>query len=385
LHPERLYLQGFDPASVPSPCYVVDLGALRRNAEILGKVSRESGAKILLALKGFALTAAFDALKPHVVGVCASSPNEAELGKTFFGGEVHTYSPAFSLDSLERCLPFSDHLVLNSPSQVKRFNDRVRSAKVSLGLRVNPQYSEGQVPLYDPCAPGSRLGTPLEQLSAQDLEAVDGLHLHALCEQGADVLERTVQVVEAHFGSALSRLSWLNCGGGHHITQPDYDVQRLIELCCRLKQDYGVQVILEPGEAVAIHTGALVASVLECAHNEMDLAILDCSVTCHMPDVLEMPYRAEILGASKRDHLPFSYRLGGQSCLAGDVLGDYSFSEPLQVGQRLVLEDMSHYTMVKTTTFNGVDLPSIALYEPKTQSVEVVREFGFQDFAHRLG
>lgn len=384
MHPERPYLVDFDIESVPSPCFVVDLGALRRNAAILGRLSSESGAKVLLALKGFALTSVFECLKPHVSGVCASSPNEARLGRECFGGEVHSYSPAFSSEALDRCLAFSDHVVFNSLGQLDAFAPRVRSRGLSLGLRVNPLYSEGRVPIYDPCAPGSRLGVPIGQLSSEHLKALDGLHMHALCEQGADVLVRTMEVLEGHFGEALSSLGWLNLGGGHHITQPDYDLDALVMLCQRLRRDYGVQVILEPGEAVAINTGALVTRVLDLPHNQISLGVLDCSVSCHLPDVLEMPYRAEIRGGALPGEHEHLYRLGGQSCLAGDVLGDYSFPFPLRLGQRLLLEDMSHYTMVKTTTFNGVDLPSIAIYEPETGEVEVLRAPSYEDFSSRL-
>ncbi len=384
MHPERPYLVDFDIDSVPSPCFVVDLGALRRNAEILGRLSSLSGAKVLLALKGFALSSVFRHLKPHLSGVCASSPNEARLGRECFGGEVHTYSPAFSLETLDRCLECSDHVVFNSFGQLEAFAPRVRSRGLSLGLRVNPQFSEGRVPIYDPCAPGSRLGVPIDQLSPKHLEGLDGLHFHALCEQGADVLLRTVTILEDHFGEALSGLEWLNLGGGHHITQPDYDLDALICLCQRLREDYGVQVILEPGEAVAINTGALVTRVLDLPRNEIALAVLDCSVSCHLPDVLEMPYRAEIRGAALAGEHEHLYRLGGQSCLAGDVLGDYSFPAPLALGQRLLLEDMSHYTMVKTTTFNGVDLPSIATYEPESGEISVLRSSSYEDFSSRL-
>jgi carboxynorspermidine decarboxylase len=395
MHPERPYLQGFNSEMSPSPCYIVDLGALRRNAEILKHVADTSGAKVLLALKGFSLSATFPMLRDYLSGVCASSPHEAQLGREKFSGageahEVHTFSPAFSEADFETCLKLSDHMVLNSFAQYERYGQRIRSAGKELGLRVNPKYSEGEVDLYDPCAEGSRLGIPIEQFKAHSLEKdgellIDGLHMHTLCEQGSDVLERTVAVLEAKLAPLLHKVKWLNLGGGHHITQPDYDIERLIKLLKRLRDQYGVQVYLEPGEAVAINTGAMVTTVLETQRNgNMDIAILDTSVTCHLPDVLEMPYRASILGAGMPQEKKYTFRLGGQSCLAGDVLGDYSFDEPLKVGQRLFLEDMSHYTMVKTTTFNGIGLPSIALWDAEENKLEVTKTFDYEDFASRL-
>jgi carboxynorspermidine decarboxylase len=363
---------------------VVDVGALQRNAEILRGVAEASGAKILLALKGFALSATFPLLKKYLSGVCASSPHEAQLGRELFGAEVHSFSPAFNEDDFESCLELSDHMVLNSWNQVKRYGSRVKAANKQLGLRVNPQYSEGEIELYDPCARGSRLGTPIDQIKGRDLSGLDGLHMHTLCEQGADVLERTVEVLEAKLGAELHDMKWLNLGGGHHITQPHYDVDRLQKLLKRLSEQYDLQLYLEPGEAVAINTGSMVTTVLDTMKNGLRVAILDTSVTCHLPDVLEMPYRPEIVGAGEPEKKAYTYRLGGQSCLAGDVLGDYSFDSKLIPGQRLVLEDMSHYTMVKTTTFNGIRLPSIALWHPQEKRLEVTKNFGYEDFRSRL-
>ena len=385
MHPERPYLVDLDPQQVPSPCFVVDVEALERNGRILGGVQKASGAKVLLALKGFALTAAFPWLKPHLSGTCASSPHEARLGKEHFGKEVHTYSPAFTPESLEACLQYSDHIVFNSVAQVKEHSSRVRGAGGQVGLRLNPRHSEGEVELYDPCAPRSRLGAVVESLKDLSPQAIDGLHIHTLCEQGVDALERTVSVLERDFSIWLEKVRWLNLGGGHHITQPGYEIHRLIDLLGHLKERYDLQLYLEPGEAAAIHSGAFVTRVLDLTHNEVDIAILDASVTCHLPDVLEMPYRAEIRGAGQPGEHPHHYRLGGQSCLAGDVAGDYSFVEPLRRDQALLFEDMSHYTMVKTTTFNGVPLPSIALWHPREQRLEVVRRFSYDDFLQRLG
>lgn len=384
MHPERPYLQGLAIDDLPSPSFVVDVCALERNAKILGSVAEATGAKVLLALKGYALSATFPILKPYLSGVCASSSDEARFGREKFAGEVHTFSPAYSEADFETCLAYSDHMVLNSFAQLKTYGERVKRAGKALGLRVNPMYSEGEVELYDPCALNSRLGIPWDQFEGQCLDGVDGLHMHALCEQNSDVLERTVAVIEDKLGSVLHGMKWLNLGGGHHITQPDYDIERLKRLLLRLKETYDVQVYLEPGEAVAIHTGAMVCSVLEIQNNGMDLAILDTSVTCHLPDVLEMPYRAHIAGSGESGEKKHLYRLGGQSCLAGDVLGDYSFDEPLQVGQRLLLEDMSHYTMVKTSTFNGIRLPSIGLWDPRSSTYTLCRRFDYEDFANRL-
>ena len=378
-----------DTSRVPSPCFVVDEVAVEENLQLLRKVQEASGAKVLAALKAFSMWSLGSLVGKYLSGTCASGVHEARLGRECYGGEVHTYSAAYTEKDLREVLKISDHVVFNSPAQWKRFKGISRQAqenrpRLQFGLRVNPEHSEGAVALYDPCAPFSRLGTPRDAIKPGDLDGLSGLHFHTLCEQDFPPLERTLQAFEAKFGDLLQGMQWVNMGGGHHITRPGYQVEALIGLVARFSEKHKVQVYLEPGEAVAYHTGVLVAEVLDVMHNGMPIAILDTSATCHMPDTLEMPYRAQIIGAGEPGAQPHSYRLGGQSCLAGDVIGDYSFAEPLRIGQRLVFEDMAYYTMVKTTTFNGVRLPSIAIWNSKTDSIRVVRDFGYEDFKGRL-
>lgn len=381
--------QHFDPQRVPSPCFVVDVAAVEENLKLLNRVQRESGAKVLAALKAFSCWRLGDLTARYLSGTCASGLHEARLGREYYGGEVHTYSAAFRESDLKEILEISDHVVFNSFSQWRRFRDlalaaQQRRPQLRFGLRINPEHSEGEVPLYDPCAPGSRMGVPASRFEPDLLEGISGLHFHTLCEQDVPPLERTVKAVEEKFGPWLAKMEWVNFGGGHHITQPGYQVDALIELIKDFSRRHDVQVYLEPGEAVAIHTGVLVAEVLDITWNQLDQAILDTSATCHMPDTLEMPYRADIWGAGEPGEFAHTYRLGGMTCLAGDVMGDYSFAEPLRVGQRLLFDDMSHYTMVKTTTFNGIPLPSIALWDSRTDELEVVRQFGYEDFKTRL-
>lgn len=379
----------FDPRRVPSPCFVVDVAAVEENLKILNRVQRESGAKVLAALKAFSCWRLGDLTARYLSGTCASGLHEARLGRECYGGEVHTYSAAFRESDLKEILEITDHVVFNSFSQWARFREMALAAQqhrpeLRFGLRINPEHSEGEVPLYDPCAPGSRMGVPASRFEPELLEGISGLHFHTLCEQDLPPLERTVRAVEEKFGPWLDQMEWVNFGGGHHITQPGYQLEALIELVKDFSARHRVQVYLEPGEAVAIHTGVLVAEVLDITWNQLDQAILDTSATCHMPDTLEMPYRADIVGAGQPGELGHTYRLGGMTCLAGDVMGDYSFAKPLRVGQRLMFDDMSHYTMVKTSTFNGIPLPSIALWDSRTDELEVVRQFGYEDFKTRL-
>lgn len=379
----------FDPSRVPSPCFVVDEVAIERNLQILHRVQQESGAKVLLALKAFSMFSLGPLIMRYLSGTCASGLLEAKLGKEEYGGEVHVYSAAYTAGDLAEVLRIADHVVFNTLSQWQRFQPLVQAAQqqrpaLDFGLRINPLHSEGAVSLYDPCAPGSRLGTPIAQILDQDLSGFNGLHFHTLCEQNFAPLARTLDAVEAQAGPLLHKMKWVNFGGGHHISHPSYDVDALIARIRDFSRKYGVQVYLEPGEAIAIRSGVLVSEVLDLMRNEVDIAILDTSATCHMPDTLEMPYRAHIFGSGEPGTLPHTYRLGGLSCLAGDVMGDYSFARPLQVGQRLVFDDMAHYTMVKTTTFNGVRLPALALWNSRTNSLRIVREFGYQDFRNRL-
>ena len=375
-----------DLCALQTPVFVIDLKALEENLGVLGRVRREANCKVLLALKGFATWATFPLIGRYLDGVAASSPDEARLGREKLGKEVHTYSPAFDERSLREVLQCSDHVIFNSVKQLERFASIVDETehRVEVGLRVNPEHSEVDVAIYDPCAQGSRLGATADALRGADLSRLDGIHFHTLCELGVDALERTLPAVEARFASLLERARWANFGGGHHVTRADYDVDRLIELVATFSDRHRVAVILEPGEAIGLNTGVLVTSVLDIVENDGRIAILDTSATAHMPDVLEMPYRPSIRGADKPGKHRHTYRLGGLTCLAGDVIGEYSFPEPLRVGQRLVFEDMAHYTMVKTTTFNGVRLPSIAVYDPRTNDCEVKRRFGYEDYRDRL-
>jgi len=378
-----------DLSQVPSPCHVLHRGLLEQNLRVLRSVMDRSGAKVLLALKGFAQFSEAKLIAKHLAGTTASGIHEALLGREEFGGEVHAYSPAFKDEEFARLLRVADHISFNSPTQWKRHKAAALASgrKISFGLRVNPEHAEVDVELYNPCAAGSRLGTLRSEIrSADDLDGLEGLHFHTMCQQGSDVLERTVAAFEAKFGEFIPRMKWVNFGGGHHITREGYDLERLVRVITGFRQRWGqhIQVYLEPGEAIGIGTGVLVGTVLDLVHNGVDIAIIDISATNHMPDTLEMPYRADILDADLPGRLPHTYRLGSVTCLAGDVIGDYSFAAPLKIGQRLVFMDMSHYTFVKNTTFNGVPLPAIASFDPASGQVQVVRRFGYADYKNRL-
>ncbi len=371
---------------IKTPCFVVDLGLIRRNLAILDGVQRRTGAKILLAQKAFSMFGIYPLLATVLKGTCASSPHEARLGREFFPGEVHAFAAAYSEQDLTELLAVCDHIVFNSFSQWKRFRKLRETAekRIEFGLRVNPEHSEADVAIYDPCAPGSRLGIRRCDFEGEDLSGVSGLHFHTLCEKNSDSLERTLKAFEEKFGDLIPRMKWINFGGGHHITRPDYDVDLLCRLITDFRKKYPVEVYLEPGEAVALNTGFLVGSVLDVVRNGTEIAILDTSAAAHMPDVLEMPYRPNVIGAGKPGEKPFCYRFAGASCLAGDVIGDYSFDKPLSPGDKAVFTDMAHYTMVKTNTFNGLQLPSIATWDPETERLTTLREFGYQDFKGRL-
>jgi carboxynorspermidine decarboxylase len=378
-----------DLSQVPSPCHVLHRGLLEQNLRILRSVMDRSGAKILLALKGFAQFSEAKLISKYLVGTTASGIHEALLGREEFCGEVHAYSPAFKDEEFADLLRVADHISFNSPTQWKRHKAAALAAgrKLSFGLRVNPEHAEVDVELYNPCAAGSRLGTLRSEIkSAADLDGLEGLHFHTMCQQGSDVLERTVAAFEAKFGEFIPQMKWVNFGGGHHITREGYDLDRLVRIITGFRQRWGqhIQVYLEPGEAIGIGTGVLVGTVLDLVHNGMDIAIIDISATNHMPDTLEMPYRADIMDADLPGKLPHTYRLGSVTCLAGDVIGDYSFPSPLKIGQRLVFMDMSHYTFVKNTTFNGVPLPAIASFDPASGQTQVVRRFGYADYKNRL-
>ncbi len=375
-----------DFSTVPSPCYVVDERLLVKNLELLRSIQERTGCRILLAQKGFSMFSVYPLVGKYLSGVTASSLFEARLGYEEMGKEVHVYAPAYPQESFDELLRYSDHIVFNSFHQWKLYKDKVKAVtgrKIECGIRVNPEYSEIETPIYNPCYENSRLGVTLKNFRPYELEGIDGLHFHTMCEQNSDTLERTVKVVDEKFGKYLKNMKWINFGGGHHITRPDYDVEALVRSILFMKDKYGIDVYLEPGEAVALNTGYLVGTVLDIVENGMQIAILDASAACHMPDVLEMPYRPNILGAGKPGEHPYTYRLGGPTCLAGDVIGDYSFDRPLEPGERLVFCDMAHYTMVKNNTFNGVNLPSIALYSEE-KGMQVIRTFGYEDFRTRL-
>ncbi|MCC6621515.1 MAG: carboxynorspermidine decarboxylase [Deltaproteobacteria bacterium] len=391
--PRVTEIHDLDWATVPSPCFVVDLRLLERNALALARVRREADCKVLLALKGFAMWSTFHRIAPHLDGCTASGPIEAELARAEFaplgGREIHTYSPAFSDVDVAETLPLTDHIIFNSPGQLARHLPAVRAYReasgrhVEVGLRVNPEYAEVEVALYNPCAPGSRLGSTRQVLGERLPDGLTGLHFHALCEQGADVFARVLTHVEAKFGDWFPHIAWLNCGGGHWITKPDYDIDLLVRTIREIRARHPhLTIYLEPGEAAAVDTGVLVATVIDIHDSGIPLALLDVSATCHMPDVLEMPYRPTIHGAADPGVHPYTYRLGGPTCLAGDVIGDWSFPAPLRPGDRVVFADMSHYTMVKTTMFNGVKHPSLATWDG--ERLNVVRRFGYPDFRDRL-
>jgi len=376
-----------DLSGVQTPGFVVFEEALTHNLAILQRVMDESGARILLALKGFAMYHCFPLLSKTLKGTCASGPHEATLGREFFPGEVHAFAAAFSETDIREIAPLCDHLIFNSLSQWRRFGTLAGQLndKLDFGLRCNPEHPETEVEIYDPCGAGSRLGIVSDEFDPSALDGISGLHFHTLCQKNSDSLERTLAVFEEKFGQYLPRLRWINFGGGHHITRPDYDVERLIRIIRDFRSRHPqLTVYLEPGEAVALNAGILVASVLDITRNhEVHNAILDTSATCHMPDVLEMPYRPEIIGAGLAGEKEHTYRLGGLSCLAGDVIGDYSFNQPLALGDRLNFLDMAIYSMVKTNTFNGVKLPAI-YYGLKDGSLELVKAFGYDDFKDRL-
>ena len=368
---------------LPSPAYVCEEELLENNLKLLKRVQDETGVKILLALKGFAMHSTFDLCKKYLKGCCASGLHEALLAKEEFGKEVHTYSPAFKDEEIDEIISISNHLVFNSFNQLKRYKDKAFK-KVSLGVRLNPEYSSVEVDLYNPCAPNSRLGITKANFDESQLQYLEGFHFHALCEQNVDALKGALTNFEKNFSQYFSQLKWVNFGGGHHITRADYDVEGLINLLKDFKARYPhLEVYMEPGEAIGWQTGYLVATVLDIVNNGMDLAILDTSAEAHMPDTLAMPYRAMIRNSAVAFEKKYTYRLGGNTCLAGDIIGDYSFDEPLKVGDRIILEDMIHYTMVKTTTFNGIKLPSIII-KNKDNSYKVIKNFCYNDYKSRL-
>jgi len=369
---------------LPTPCYVVDESLLEKNLKILQGVKVRTGCKILLAQKAFSMFATYPLISQYLDGATASGLYEARLGYEEMGKENHVFSPAFREDEIDEMIEICDHFVLNSFSQLEKFGERIRVAGKSVGLRINPECStQTNHEMYDPCARGSRFGITLKNFRPELLEGVSGLHFHTLCEQNADALAQTLDAFEDKFGQWLPQMKWINFGGGHHITREDYDIELLESCIKRIQNKYDVEVYLEPGEAIALNAGYLVTTVLDFIENDIDIAILDTSATCHMPDVLEVPYRPPLMGSGQPQEKPYTYRLGGPTCLTGDIIGDYSFDEALKEGDRLVFGDMAIYSMVKNNTFNGMALPAIALQD-KNGECRIIKQFGYEDFKGRL-
>lgn len=373
----------FDINKIKTPYYVTDEKLLIKNLEILKTVADKSGCKILLAQKAFSMFSLYPLISKYLCGTAASGLYEAKLGYEYFGGETHIFSAAYNETDFDEICKISDHIIFNSFSQLNKFKDKLLNNGKQIGLRINPQFSTQSHGIYDPCAEGSRLGITADKFPDTLPSYIDGLHFHTLCEQNSDALELTLEAVEKRFGKYLNGLKWVNFGGGHHITRDDYDREKLINCIKKFKEKYHTEVYLEPGEAVALNAGFLVSTVLDITENGGNIAILDTSAACHMPDVLEMPYTPKIIGAKEPSILPYTYKLGGPTCLAGDIIGSYSFEKPLYVGDKLIFCDMAIYTMVKNNTFNGMKLPSIAL--AKTDgNVKLIKEFGYENFKNRL-
>jgi len=383
--------------NLKTPYYLCEEELLEKNLKLLDYVQKESGAKIILALKGFAMWSTFDLVSNYLKGCTASGLYEAKLANEEFKkynplAEVHTYSPAFSDDDIKEIAKISDHIVFNTPSQLSRHVGIVKEINphASISLRINPEVSSSPKDIYNPCGIYSRLGTTLANLTKQTkdfdeevLRHLDGLNFHALCEQNVNALEEVLVVFEKNFSKYFKDLKYINFGGGHHITKKGYDVEKLIKIIKEFKAKYDVEVYLEPGEAVGWETGYLVSTVLDVFENGMNVAILDTSAEAHMPDTLAMPYRADVRGSGEAGEKKHTYRLGGNTCLAGDIMGDYSFNEPLKIGDKIIFEDQIHYTFVKNTTFNGIKLPSLAILR-KNGDLEVIKEFGYEDYKGRL-
>jgi carboxynorspermidine decarboxylase len=387
---------------IPTPSFIVDCSAIERNMRVLAEVKKRTGCQIVLALKAFSTFSLFPLMRKTLDGCCASSVDEARLGREEFGGEIHAFAAAFSESEMRELVKHIDHITLNSFAQLELFRRMEKPRDITIGLRINPEHSEGHTEIYDPCARKSRLGIRRAAFAGQSLEGVTGFHCHNLCEQNAEPFARTVEAIEAKFGDLLPQLSWMNFGGGHHITREDYNVDMLCEtiLAFRARHPNIKTIYLEPGEACALNAGTLVATVLDVVENEVPIAVLDASCACHTPDVMEMPYRPRLFRdeqwsgeanpsaradcGGEAGEKPYTVRLAGASCLAGDVFGDWSFDTPVKTGDRIIFEDMAHYTMVKTNTFNGIRLPNIALRET-TGQLRVVKAFGYEDFKSRLG
>ena len=374
-----------DISSLPTPSYIVDERLLIKNLEKLKSIIDRTGCRILLAQKGFSMFYFYPLIKKYLNGTTASSLYEARLGFEEMGNETHIFNPSYREDEIDEILSMVDHIVFNSFNQWSKYKNIVKSHErdISCGLRVNPEYSSVETEIYNPTGKFSRFGVTKVNFKEDELDGIDGLHFHALCEQNSDALEATLVAFEEKFGQYLHGMKWVNFGGGHHITRDDYDVEKLINCINHIKNKYNVEVYLEPGEAVALNTGFLVTEVLDTIYNEMDILLVDTSAACHMPDVIEMPYRPFIINSGIPNEKAYTYKLGGPTCLAGDVIGDYSFDNPINIGDKLIFTDMAHYSMVKNNTFNGINLPSIAVYTEK-DGVKVIRSFKYEDFRNRL-
>lgn len=374
-----------DISSLPTPSYIVDERLLIKNLEKLKSIIDKTGCRILLAQKGFSMFYFYPLIKKYLNGTTASSLYEARLGFEEMGNETHIFNPSYREDEIDEILSMVDHIVFNSFNQWSKYKNIVKSHErtISCGLRVNPEYSSVETEIYNPTGKFSRFGVTKVNFKEDELDGIDGLHFHALCEQNSDALEATLVAFEEKFGQYLHGMKWVNFGGGHHITRDDYDVEKLINCINHIKNKYNVEVYLEPGEAVALNTGFLVTEVLDTIYNEMDILLVDTSAACHMPDVIEMPYRPFIINSGIPNEKAYTYKLGGPTCLAGDVIGDYSFDNPINIGDKLIFTDMAHYSMVKNNTFNGINLPSIAVYTEK-DGVKVIRSFKYEDFRNRL-
>ena len=374
-----------DISSLPTPSYIVDERLLIKNLEKLKSIIDKTGCRILLAQKGFSMFYFYPLIKKYLNGTTASSLYEARLGFEEMGNETHIFNPSYREDEIDEILSMVDHIVFNSFNQWSKYKNIVKSHErtISCGLRVNPEYSSVETEIYNPTGKFSRFGVTKVNFKEDELDGIDGLHFHALCEQNSDALEATLVAFEEKFGQYLHGMKWVNFGGGHHITRDDYDVEKLINCINHIKNKYNVEVYLEPGEAVALNTGFLVTEVLDTIYNEMDILLVDTSAACHMPDVIEMPYRPFIINSGIPNEKAYTYKLGGPTCLAGDVIGDYSFDNPINIGDKLIFTDMAHYSMVKNNTFNGINLPSIAAYTEK-DGVKVIRSFKYEDFRNRL-
>ena len=374
-----------DISSLPTPSYIVDERLLIKNLEKLKSIIDRTGCRILLAQKGFSMFYFYPLIKKYLNGTTASSLYEARLGFEEMGNETHIFNPSYREDEIDEILSMVDHIVFNSFNQWSKYKNIVKSHErtISCGLRVNPEYSSVETEIYNPTGKFSRFGVTRVNFKEDELDGIDGLHFHALCEQNSDALEATLVAFEEKFGQYLHGMKWVNFGGGHHITRDDYDVEKLINCINHIKNKYNVEVYLEPGEAVALNTGFLVTEVLDTIYNEMDILLVDTSAACHMPDVIEMPYRPFIINSGMPNEKAYTYKLGGPTCLAGDIIGDYSFDNPINIGDKLIFTDMAHYSMVKNNTFNGINLPAIAVYTEK-DGVKVIKSFKYEDFRNRL-